>query len=353
MLMKKRSAGGGLSTIAIIMAAMSLSGCLSSGSDGPTITPTSDTATQTNSGSTQTGSGSTQTGGSSTQTGGSSTQTGGSSTQTGGGSTQTGGGSAQTGGGSTQTGGTLQDVDLVGWGFRTTVNNGKMSASLATGTGSLRVRPNPDGTTSPASVTIDGTKFTKSCDYKDESYDCTDADDPRQVKNVAGIEKLDEDDGYKYLYVMRWNNIAEDRPVAVYIGGKQADRTPPSNVPLSATYSGFAKFGVETGNSHEGAVNLNIRNGVVTGTMSDFRIKQTVNGQTVRTNVGGRVEINGSVSGNTLNAGINGNFGSHTIQTGRMNGGFFGPNGEEVGGGIAGTTTNGDAFGGGWVAKKQ
>jgi len=36
-----------------------------------------------------------------------------------------------------------------------------------------------------------------------------------------------------------------------------------------------------------------------------------------------------------------------------MNGGFFGPNAEEVGGGIVGRTTAGGQFGAIWAARKQ
>ena len=359
---------GGISTIAIIAAAMSLSGCLGSITDklenaannasnaaGSQSTGTTSTASNTTGGTTgntnntgTTSTASNTTGG----TTGNTSNTGTTSTANNTSNNTTVAPTGSTPGGNNADRGTLQNVDLVGWGARADNSYGKLNVSLATGSASLRVRTNPDGTTSPVSVTIDGQRFTENCglagNASENDYYC---------ENAAGTEEGNvrslKDNGYNYLHVMEWENKAENRPVAVYIGGKESDRTPPSNVPLSATYSGSAKFEGDFDEDYESQVNMTLRNRNVTGTMTGFREKRTVNGQTVRTNVGGTVNINGSVSGNTLNANITGNFGPHTIGSGRMNGGFFGPNGEEVGGGIAGTTTAGQPFGGAWIAKKQ
>ena len=151
---------------------------------------------------------------------------------------------------------------------------------------------------------------------------------------------------------MDWDD-ENNRNVGVkYVGGRLADRTP-QGVSISGHYKGKAEVGGEFNAGYKSDVSLTIQNNRVDGEFRNFRKKVCRDCQNKYADVNGSVRIDGRINGNSLDANLTGSFDSHTIQSGQMNGAFFGPNGEEVGGGIAGKTLKGETFGGAWGAKKQ
>ena len=165
--------------------------------------------------------------------------------------------------------------------------------------------------------------------------------------------------GYQYLGVLGWEqntNAADPTPGdLLLVGGKTSDRT--QNMPTSgtATYKGNVGASVVTSNTRTifgGDVTLqaDFGKGTVSGTLGNFREDGTGNP------IAGTVSLqNGKISGNTMSASLTGRVAGHDIDTAntRMNGGFFGPQAQEVGGGIAGRTNLGAKFSGIWWAKKQ
>ncbi len=195
------------------------------------------------------------------------------------------------------------------------------------------------------SIEIDGHVFDKNCDKYNLESKCEDSEG-----NVASVYSLYD---YDYIVTANWVPKGKSWPKKAYIGA-DIPNISPSNVKISGSYKGKAEilYGNKKSNPSfaMGDLKLNINNNKVSGTVQNFR--KDPYGSNL--SLSGRFDINGSVSGNRLSASFGGNLNGEEIvrSKSRMEGGFFGPKGEEVGGGLSSETKKGTLIRGLWHAKK-
>ena len=196
-------------------------------------------------------------------------------------------------------------------------------------------------------VVVDGHTFDRECininDYHETS--CKDSNG-----NKVEFTKLYM---YDYLVVTKWIERGHTTAKKAYIIVDTFNRTP-SHVKISGSYKGNAE--ILAGQTPDSAyyaigdLKLNINNNKVSGSVQNFHLDPDGMNSPMK----GRFDINGSVSGNRLSASFGGNLNGEEIvkSKSRMEGGFFGPKGEEVGGGLSSETKKGTLIRGVWYARK-
>ncbi len=227
-------------------------------------------------------------------------------------------------------------VEGEGWGF---------SWSTGADDKSSKVKLRRDKNDNITRLEIDGHVFNQNCFDDVGLSQCEDA-----KGNKGFISDLIE---YDYLVTANWVEKGEKWPTKAYVVADIHDRTP-SNVKISGSYKGKAEILVAPNNGNRytasGVLNLTINDNKVSGTVQNFRKDPYGSNRSLS----GRFDINGSVSGNRLSASFGGNLNGEEIvrSKSRMEGGFFGPKGEEVGGGLSSETKKGTLIRGLWHAKK-
>lgn len=194
------------------------------------------------------------------------------------------------------------------------------------------------------------------------SFVCTGDKKPDECRTISGgliqLSKLDII-GFSYLNSLNWMRrpyqYIPSHGDELLVTGKTTDRTQTMPTKGKAHYEG--SMGAYLGTSDEitifgGLVHLeaDFAKGKVTGRLDNFKNENT------KTSLKGSLEVrNGKLNGNTLTADIAGSVDGHEIDSKwtQMNGGFFGPNADEVGGGIAGKTKDNKNFNAIWWAKRQ
>ena len=261
-----------------------------------------------------------------------------------------GGGSS--GGGVNPTNTIPTSGDDVGWGYK--FDSGSEVSPVAEYT--LKVTRNKQGQVTQVVVGSGANATTVDCTGKLSVDTCVGASG--QEVYVTGTNS--SKGGYSYLSWLEWEQkpqqLVKTRGDVTLIGGRASDRTKKMPTQGTATYKGeVSTYFATPGNmAFDGKVTLtaNFQKGTVSGRLDNF----TRDDGTGAKPVNGRLDLkNGKITGNSMSASLSGNVGADTIDQARthMNGGFFGPNAEEVGGGIAGRSTSGKVFGALWRAKKQ
>ena len=220
--------------------------------------------------------------------------------------------------------------------------------------GPVTIKATTDANDNVTRIEIKDRVFDRNCQETVDDVICEDASGAKGVLHDLDNRYYD----YDYLVAGWWTEKGETLPREAFIGGLTSDRTP-SNVKISGRYQGGTEMIVSPAKAErfyaEGKVNLTINNGKVSGSITDLEKTSLTNPNAPVEALPGRVSVDGTVNGNTLRASLSGNVAGENLITRKsgMNGGFFGPNGEEVGGGITGETDKGSVFHGYWHAKKK
>ena len=201
---------------------------------------------------------------------------------------------------------------------------------------------------------------------KSQSFTCTGTLSKDTCVTAAGYEiNVDALPDYSYLKALSWagasSNASSTPRLKMLVGGKPADRTAEMPKRGTATYKGTwggylspDKASESLDVSGDVTLKADFRTGTVSGRFENF--KKEVDYQIDEVPIPGSFTLqNGKITGNTLKADLSGTIDRHVVDAARshMNGAFFGPKAEEVGGGFVGHTTDSGKFGGLWIAKKK